>query len=149
MHPLNDTSNAPYRGIQPTPLMTPIATWWSLPKWLTNLIQPKNKTSFTFTAFKHDGQWFFHAPLLLTWWEGLAPVAQLEELANGKDKVKLTVCTYPVKGALKLTYQEDDPLDLSASIYFDPQLRTVWLCGWLPWYFQGKPAHLYVTTTHK
>lgn len=46
----------------------------------------------------------------------------------------LTVCTDPIKGALKLTYQEDDPLDQSASIYFDPQLRTVWLCpGALPW----------------
>ena len=44
-----------------------------LPKWLTSAIQPKGKTTFTFTAFKHDGQWFFNAPLLLTWWEGLAP----------------------------------------------------------------------------
>jgi len=91
---------------------------------------------FTFTAFKHDGQWFFHAPLLLTCWEGLAPAEQLEELAKGKDEVKLT-------------YQEDDPLDQSASIYFDPQLRTVWLCGWLPWYFGTKPAYLYVTTANK
>ena len=104
---------------------------------------------FTFTAFKHDGQWFFHASLLLTWWEGLAPAEQLEELAKGKDEVKLTVCTDPIKGALKLTYQEDDPLDQSASIYFDPQLRTVWLCGWLPWYFGTKPAYLYATTANK
>ena len=122
------------------------AIWWMLPQWLTSAIQPKNKTSFTLTAFKHEEQWFFHAPLLLTWWEGLAPVNQLNELAKGKDKVKLTVTTHPVDGAMKLTYQEDDALDQSASVYFDPDLQTVWLCGWLPWYFGGKPEYLYVTT---
>ena len=117
-----------------------------LPQWLTSAIQPKNKTSFTLTAFKHGEEWFFHAPLLLTWWEGLAPVNQLNELAKGKDKVKLTVTTFEVDGALKLTYDQDDPWDQSASHYFDPDLQTVWLCGWLPWYFGGKPEYLYVTT---
>ena len=143
-----ETAYAPHRGIQPN-RHEATSHLVDAPKWLTSAIQPKNKTSFTFTAFKHDGQWFFHPPLLLTWWDGLAPAEQLEELAKGKHEVKLTVCTDPIKGALKLTYQEDDPLDQSASIYFDPQLRTVWLCGWLPWYFGTKPAYLHVTATDK
>ena len=124
--------------------MKPIATWWALPSWVTKLIQPKGKTSITFTAFKHDGYWFFHLPQYLTWWEGLHSGHVLEQLSKGADQVTLTTTTYPVDGALKLTYQEDDALDLSASIYFTPDLQTVWLCGWLPWYFGHKPEYLYV-----
>ena len=124
--------------------MKPIATWWSLPKWITGLIQPKGKTSIKFTAFVHEGLWYFHLPQYLTWWEGLAPVAQLEEFAKGADHVSLTVTTYPVEGAMKFWFEGHDPLDLSASIYVDPLGRTCWLCGWLPWYFGHKPEALYV-----
>ncbi len=70
---------------------------------------------------------------------------QLDELADGADKLSLTVTTYPVDGALKLWLEGDDALDQTASIYVDPDGNTVWLCGWLLWYFNHKPTNLFIT----
>ena len=73
---------------------------------------------------------------------------QLDAMAQGEDHVSLTVTTYPVDGAMKLWFEGHDPLDMSASIYVDPDGKTVWLCGWLPWYFGTKPEALWVDGTH-
>ena len=46
---------------------------------------------------------------------------------------------------LLLTFHMDDPDDDTASIYLMPDGQEVWLCGWLLWYFRGKPSQLAVT----
>ena len=120
--------------------------WWSLPNWLTNLIQPTNKTSITLVAYKQDGGWYFNAPSLLTWKESLVFTNVLDQIADGDDHVSLTVSTYPMDGAMHLWYEGDDALDQTASIYVWGT-QTVWLCGWLPWYFGTKPSDLWVTAS--
>ena len=111
--------------------MLKTATWWLLPSWLKAALKPKNPTSITFTAHKTSGFWHFHKPLALTFWEGLAMTPQLDELAKGAHKVKLTCSLKKPKGeSLKLTYHQDDPFNPEASEYFDPNLETVWLYPW-------------------
>ena len=120
--------------------------WWSLPPQLTKLIQPKGKTSITFKAYKEGEQWYFNAPLLLTWKESLMMPKQLDEMAEGAQSLWLKASIYKEEGAtLKIWYEGDDTWDQTASIYIDPAGQTIWLCGWLPWYFGYKPENLWIS----
>ena len=125
--------------------MNTTATWWALPKWITDAIQPKGKTSISFKAYKKGENWYFDAPLLLTWNEGLACTDQLDELADGSDSIWITASTEPIEdAAMKIWYEGDDAWDQTASIYIDPKGKTIWLCGWLLWYFGYKPEYLWI-----
>lgn len=118
--------------------------WWSLPPQLTKLIQPKGKTSIAIKAYKEGEQWYFNAPLLLTWKESLMMPDQLDEMAEGATSVWIEATTYKVEGAMKIWYEGDDTWDQTASIYVDPNGKTVWLCGWLLWFFGYKPEALWI-----
>lgn len=118
--------------------------WWSVPKWMTNLVKPTNPTSLTIHPYKKDGSWYFNSPLLLTWKESLVFTEVLDELADGETSMSLSISTEPTDGALSIWYEGDDAWDQTASIYVYGT-KTVWLCGWLLWFFGCKPSTLYVT----
>ena len=118
--------------------------WWSLPKWMTNLVKPNNPTSLTIHAYKWNGDWYFNAPHLLTWMESLVFTDVLDELAVGGNKCTLTISTTHVDGAISIWYEGDDAWDQTASIYVWGT-KTIWLCGWLPWFFGYKPSTLWIT----
>ena len=119
--------------------------WWKLPKSLTNLVKPSGKTTLKFTAYKTEGNWYFDKPELLTWKELLVFTEAMDELAEGASKLKMVLSSTPIEGAHKAWYYQDDPFDVSASHYYWGD-HLIWLCGWLPWYFDGKPETLYFTT---
>ena len=119
--------------------------WWSLPQSLQSLIKPKGKEDITFKAYKEGDQWYFNAPLLLTWKESLMMPEQLDELADGNDSLWITATTYPMEGAMKIWLEGHDPMDMTASIYIDPNGKTIWLCGWLLWFFGYKPENLWIS----
>ena len=70
---------------------------------------------------------------------------QLDELADGNDSLWITATTYPMEGAMKIWLEGHDPMDMTASIYIDPNGKTIWLCGWLLWFFGYKPENLWIS----
>ena len=119
--------------------------WWSLPEALTSLIKPQGKTSIKIKAYKTDGAWYFNAPHLLTWKESLLFPKQLDALADGSNSIWLTISTEPIEGAMKIWLEGHDPLDMSASIYIDPNGEEIWLCKWNQWYFGEKKENLWIS----
>ena len=71
---------------------------------------------------------------------------QLDEMAEGAQSLWLKASIYKEEGAMKIWYEGDDTWDQTASIYIDPAGQTIWLCGWLPWYFGYKPENLWIST---
>ena len=116
--------------------------FWKTPEWLKQLLKPHHPNSLTFTAYKEGNEWFFNlAPI--TWGETLCFPEVLDELSHGKDKLKLSVTTYPVEGALTAHYLWDDVWCQEGSIYAFGE-HNIYLCPWLQWFFGTKPECLWL-----
>ena len=73
--------------------------------------------------------------------QGTGPPTR-DELAQGQSKISLTITTYDMPETMKLWLEGCDPVDITASIYIDPQGQEVWMCKWLTWYFGSAPENL-------
>ena len=107
--------------------------FWSVPQWVKDLCQPKGKTELNITAYKEGKSWYFDLPPI-TWKESLLFEDALNELAQGKDKVKLTISSVPIEGAEKLKWFQTDPMWMDSNEYYWNDY-LVWLCPWNQWYF--------------
>ena len=107
--------------------------FWSVPQWVKDLCQPKGKTELNITAYKEGKFWYFDLPPI-TWKESLMFADALNELAQGKDKVKLTISSVPIEGAEKLWWFQSDPMWMDANEYYWKD-HLIWLCPWNQWYF--------------
>ena len=117
-------------------------TFHSLPQSVLDFFQPKDKTSLTINAYRcNDGEWYFNR-FPITFKEGLCFPEVLNELSNGKPRIKLVVSTEQLPGSERVVYEMDDPFWSEASIY-RWKGHEIWLCPWLQWFFGYKPADLW------
>ena len=107
--------------------------FWSVPQWVKDLCQPKGKTELNITAYKEGKSWYFDLPPI-TIKESLLFEDALDELAQGKDKLELTISSVPIEGADKLTWSHSDPSWPEANEYLWKD-QLIWLCPWNQWYF--------------
>ena len=136
-------------------------SWWSLPKWIQDLIQPltKTKKSWTMPLYK-DGtntDWYMDIPMLLTWKETLTGGTEkcldwwYQKLTGNKpdsnSKMTITLSQYPLENPTTcLTLQGDDELWKESSYYLDTKSQMIcWLCPYLPWLMGGKPKQMWLT----
>ena len=119
--------------------------WWKLPGWVQKTLKPEGKTEISFTTHKgKNGTWFFHAPLLLTFWESLCFPEVLDKLSQGENKLKVHVSTNPTPDSDVYEFLSLDDEEPGGSFWKTPDNELIWLCGWLPWFFGEVPNKLYV-----
>ena len=108
-------------------------------------MKPKGKDSIQFTTHKgENGNWYFHMPFLLTFYETLCFPTVLNKLANGGTKLNVSVSTKPTPNSEVYTMLHHDEEEPGGSYWKTPDNELIWLCGWLEWYFNGIPNKLYV-----
>jgi hypothetical protein len=119
--------------------------YWMTPQWVKDLFKPKNKTKLIINAYKEDDGWYFNKPLYITWKESLMFDSALEELAQGKTKMKLIISSKPVEGWEKMGWFQSDPCWPEANIYIWKD-HDIWLCPWAQWWFGEVAEYLWFTT---
>ena len=117
--------------------------FWKIPESVTDFFKPKGKTSITFTAYKVGDGWYFNYPPI-TWMESLVFTKAMDEIAKGKNKIKMTITTYKVDGAEKAWKFQDDPIWMEATEYYWKD-HMIWICPWAQWYFGHKPDNFWFT----
>ena len=114
-----------------------------LPQSVLDFFQPKDAEQLTIHAYKQGGEWFFNR-FPITFREQLCFPEVLDALADGQDRITLTVSINPSADAQRVSYVMDDPCWTDASIYHWSG-HDIWLCPWLQWFFGHKPADLWFT----
>lgn len=144
----------------PSKMTSATCIWWSLPKWLTDMIKPltKTKKEWSMPLYKLPGSsdWYMDIPMLLTWKEALTGGTETclnwwyEKLTGKKpdtdSKMTCILSKYPIDGATTtLKLLGDDDAWTEASYYLDETSdMTIWLCPYLPWLMDGKPDKMWM-----
>ena len=120
--------------------------WRTISAWWKSIVNPKEKSFFSITAYNKKGNWKYDKISTLTPAEQLKAARQLDVLAQGKSKISITIRSRHIPGAKKLWFKGRDHSDTTSSIYIDPEKHEVWMCEWLTWQLVPAPI-LYLSIT--
>jgi hypothetical protein len=107
--------------------------FWTVSDHVRDLFQPVGKTELKITAYKENNSWFFNLPPI-TWKESLLFPEALNEIAEGKDKVDLTISSVWLNNAHEARLVGPDPMSVGSHFY-KWKGHEIWLCPWNQWYF--------------